>query len=203
VLFLQNHDQIGNRPFGDRLTTIVDPEALSAAIALQLLCPNIPLLFMGEEYMSGTPFQFFTDFHGALADAVREGRRREFSSFTAFSSRDIPDPNAIETFERSRPSPDSGGELHRQLLAMRHEIIIPRLVGTRAIDAVVLGPAAVLARWRMGDGAVLAIAINLGLEACPLSPPRGARVFETRQGVVDRGELRARSTAVFLEAAQP
>jgi maltooligosyltrehalose trehalohydrolase len=203
VLFLQNHDQIGNRPFGDRLATLVDPEALSAAVALQLLCPNIPLLFMGEEYMSRTPFQFFTDFHGALADAVREGRRREFSSFTAFSNRDIPDPNAIETFERSRPSPDSGGELHRQLLAMRHEIIIPRLVGTRAIDAVVLGPAAVLARWRMGDGAVLAIAINLGLEACALSPPRGAHVFETRQGAVDRGELRARSTAIFLEAAQP
>src|SRR5262249_35915412 len=85
VLFLQNHDQIGNRAFGDRLTTTVAPQALEAAIALQLLCPQIPLIFMGEESASATPFQFFTDHHGELADAVREGRRREFASFAAFS----------------------------------------------------------------------------------------------------------------------
>ena len=94
MLFLQNHDQIGNRPFGDRLTTLADPEALRAAITLQLLSPNIPLIFMGEERMSRTPFQFFTDYHGDLADAVREGRRREFASFTRFGGEDIPDPNA-------------------------------------------------------------------------------------------------------------
>jgi malto-oligosyltrehalose trehalohydrolase len=92
VLFLQNHDQIGNRPFGDRLTTIADPEALKAAITLQLLSPNIPLIFMGEERMSRTPFQFFTDHHGDLADAVREGRRREFASFTRFAARTSPTP---------------------------------------------------------------------------------------------------------------
>src|ERR1051325_7054552 len=83
VLFLQNHDQIGNRAFGDRLAAIARPEALEAAIALQLLCPQIPLIFMGEEIASPTPFQFFTDHHGELADAVREGRRREFASFAA------------------------------------------------------------------------------------------------------------------------
>src|SRR5258708_17308403 len=110
VLFLQNHDQIGNRAFGDRLTATVRPEALEAAIALQLLCPQIPLIFMGEETASSTPFWFFTDHHGALAEAVREGRRREFAGFAAFSDparrQTIPDPNAAETFEHSRPLPD-------------------------------------------------------------------------------------------------
>ena len=78
VLFLQNHDQIGNRAFGERLTTLADPRALEAAIALQLLCPQIPLIFTGEEDTSTNPFLFFTDHNPTLADAVREGRRREF-----------------------------------------------------------------------------------------------------------------------------
>jgi malto-oligosyltrehalose trehalohydrolase len=116
VLFLQNHDQIGNRPFGDRLTTVADPEALKAAITLQLLSPNIPLIFMGEERMSRTPFQFFTDYTGDLADAVREGRRREFASFTRFGGEDIPDPNARETFERSRVAQTGDEHLYRTLL---------------------------------------------------------------------------------------
>src|SRR5215510_2682793 len=106
VSFLQNHDQIGNRPFGDRLTQSVDPAALQAAIALQLLCPQIPLVFMGEEGASPAPFLFFTDHHGELAKAVRDGRRREFAEFKGFHDGEqaelIPDPNAPETFEASR-----------------------------------------------------------------------------------------------------
>ena len=100
VLFLQNHDQIGNRAFGDRLTASVKPEALEAAIALQLLCPQIPLISWGRR-CKASPFQFFTDHHGELADAVREGRRKEFASFASFSDparrAAIPDPNAAET----------------------------------------------------------------------------------------------------------
>jgi len=113
MLFLQNHDQIGNRAHGERLTTLADPEALKAAIALQVLSPNIPLLFMGEERLSRAPFLFFTDHHGALADAVREGRRREFAEFTAFGSEDIPDPNALETFEHSQPPMTGASDLYR------------------------------------------------------------------------------------------
>ena len=85
VLFLQNHDQIGNRAFGERLTALVDPAALEAAIALVMLCPQIPMLFMGEESASRTPFLFFTDHAAGLADAVREGRRDEFARFPAFA----------------------------------------------------------------------------------------------------------------------
>ncbi len=81
VLFLQNHDQVGNRAFGERLTTLADPAALEAAIAAQLLCPQIPMLFMGEEMASPTPFLFFTDHAPELGRLVREGRRREFAHF--------------------------------------------------------------------------------------------------------------------------
>ena len=110
VLFLQNHDQIGNRAFGERLTALANAKALEAAIALQLLSPQIPLIFMGEQNASKTPFLFFTDHNAELAQAVRDGRRREFSSFPQFSDQTLlaklPDPNAVATFEQSRPHPD-------------------------------------------------------------------------------------------------
>ncbi len=201
MLFLQNHDQIGNRPFGDRLIETAHPEALRAAIALQLLSPSIPLLFMGEERMSRAPFQFFTDFHGDLATAVREGRRREFASFTRFGGTDIPDPNATQTFERSRVCAAGDDSLHRILLALRRDAIVPRLAGTKAIEAKPIGDAAVAARWRMGDGAILALAVNLGEDACRFSPPPGDCMFASRNGALDGTRLSGRSTVAFLEPA--
>ena len=209
VLFLQNHDQIGNRAFGDRLTACVRPEALEAAIALQLLCPQIPLIFMGEEIGSSTPFQFFTDHHGELADAVREGRRKEFASFGSFSDpakrEKIPDPNAAETFERSRPAPDAKNgtarsDLYRRLLAIRREHIVPRLKEARAIRADVIGPAAVIAQWRLGD-AVLTIATNLGSEPCQATRAAGNPIFATRGGTeaLKSGQLAPFTTLAFLE----
>ncbi len=112
-MFLQNHDQIGNRAFGERLTTLADPRALEAAIALQLLCPQIPLLFMGEEAASVSPFLFFTDHNPELAKAVREGRRREFMGFSQFSDpallAKLADPNELSTFDRSKPEPGRRG----------------------------------------------------------------------------------------------
>jgi malto-oligosyltrehalose trehalohydrolase len=204
VLFLQNHDQIGNRAFGDRLTTAVKPEALAAATALLLLCPQIPLIFMGEETASTAPFQFFTDHHGELAEAVREGRRREFASFAAFSDpgrrADIPDPNAAATFERSRPQPGVDQQardlLYRKLLSLRREHLIPRLAGARAIGAQAIGPAAVLARWRLGDGAIWSLAVNLAAEPCALARPEGRLVY----GEMRAELLGATTTLAFLEA---
>ena len=106
VAFLQNHDQVGNRAFGERLAQLVRPELLKAAASILLLSPQVPLLFMGEEWASAKPFQFFCDFGGELAQAVRDGRRREFAKFPAFADpgvRDrIPDPNDVATFERSK-----------------------------------------------------------------------------------------------------
>jgi maltooligosyltrehalose trehalohydrolase len=210
VLFLQNHDQIGNRAFGDRLTDTVKPEALEAATALQLLCPQIPLVFMGEETAAQTPFQFFTDHHGELAEAVREGRRREFASFAAFSDparrAQIPDPNAPETFARSRAAPDSArgatrAELYRRLLAIRHEHIVPHLKGARAINAEAIGRTAVVAQWQLAD-AVLTLAANLGSESCTLKQPPGRLLFETAGGghALKDGKLAPFTTLAFLES---
>ena len=168
VSFLQNHDQVGNRALGERLIRLADPAKLRAATVLLLLGPQIPMLFMGEEAGSDTPFLFFTDFHDELADAVREGRRKEFAKFAAFADpatrERIPDPNALSTFEASRllPGDPQWLALHERLLAVRHANIVPRLAGTTGIEAEVIGEGAVVARWRMGDGRTLTIAINLG-----------------------------------------
>jgi len=203
VLYLQNHDQVGNRPFGDRLITLVDAEALRAATALQLLCPHIPLIFMGEELGSTVPFQFFTDYRGELAAAVREGRRREFASFVGFDAdKEIPDPNALETFERCRltneqPKPE-WVELYRRLLALRREVIVPRLPGIAGAGAATLSNAAVLARWHTRNGEVLSIACNLGSEPCALPSIAGTLLFASRPND-EPGHLAPRCTVAFLE----
>ena len=85
VSFIQNHDQIGNRAFGERLNMLASPEAMRALASVYLLAPQIPMLFMGEEWGATSPFPFFCDFTGELAEAVRKGRREEFSRFPEFS----------------------------------------------------------------------------------------------------------------------
>jgi maltooligosyltrehalose trehalohydrolase len=173
VLFLQNHDQTGNRALGERLAALLpdNPALLRAAVALQLLAPQIPLIFMGEERGATTPFLYFTSHTNAdLAQAVRDGRRREFEKFRAFSSaatRDrIPDPNAPETFDGSNPyqapADEDWMDYYRSLLQLRQRLIAPRLPGARAAGAHVLGMRAVVAQWQLGDGAVLSIYANLG-----------------------------------------
>jgi maltooligosyltrehalose trehalohydrolase len=199
VLFLQNHDQIGNRAFGERLTSLASKQALEAAIVLQILCPQIPLLFMGEETASRTPFLFFTDHHHDLADAVREGRRQEFAGFAEFADPEqrerIPDPNAPETFAASVPRPESTERfaLYQRLIALRLTEIIPRLAGTISLGAKAIGPKAVSACWRMGDGSRLTIITNLGAEAVSVETPAGRLLYATGQ----IGPM----TAVYLEIA--
>jgi len=181
VAFLQNHDQVGNRALGERLTVLTDTARLRAATALLLLGPQVPMLFMGDTEGSETPFLFFTDFHDDLADAVREGRRKEFAKFDAFADpaarERIPDPNAPETFERSRPEPgpDAHGwrTLIRDLIALRQRAIVPHLAGAQAIGAEANGEAAVTARWRLGDGSILTIALDLAYDPAPLPEGEG------------------------------
>ena len=170
VSFLQNHDQTGNRAFGERLASLADNRPLRAAVALLLLSPQVPLIFMGEEAGSRTPFLYFTSHHRELAEKVREGRRNEFAGFPAFADEarraGIPDPNAASTYESSRPEdgPDAAEwrALYGHLLSLRREHVVPRLAGARSLGARVLGPRAVVAHWRLGDGARLTIACNLG-----------------------------------------
>ncbi|WP_428488164.1 malto-oligosyltrehalose trehalohydrolase [Rhodopila sp.] len=207
VLFIQNHDQIGNRAFGERLTVLTSPRALEAAIALQMLCPQIPLLFMGEETASEMPFLFFTDHHDELAEAVREGRRLEFAGFAAFADPEkrqhIPDPNAVTTFAASIPQPGPAGAearlaLYKVLIGLRMTEIAPRLVGTVATSATVIGPKAVRADWKLGDGTRLTIITNLGGETVTCARPPGRLLFPSSE---TGGDLTGPATRAYLEAA--
>jgi malto-oligosyltrehalose trehalohydrolase len=209
VLFLQNHDQTGNRAMGERLTALADPAALEAAIVLQLLCPQIPLLFMGEEVASRTPFLFFTDHGRELADAVREGRRSEFAGFAEFSDPEkrekIPDPNAPETFAASVPRPDPARahhreQLYRDLITLRRQHIAPRLDGCHALDAQAVGPKAVVARWQMGDGAMLTLACNLDKTQVSFNANEHKLLFASSP--LRPGVLPGHCTAAFLDPAQ-
>jgi maltooligosyltrehalose trehalohydrolase len=211
VLFLQNHDQIGNRALGERLTRLADPQALRAATALQLLCPMIPLLFMGEPWGAQEPFLFFTDHGDELAEQVREGRRREFAQFPAFADEAqrarIPDPNAQQTFDDSRPrAADTEARARsladevRKLLRTRRESIVPGLPGCRSLGADTLGAAGVCARWKLGNGRELLLAMNLATEPVPFTPPAGGtRIYASRADIEWRDErLAQRSTVAYL-----
>ncbi|MBT2372945.1 malto-oligosyltrehalose trehalohydrolase [Pseudomonas fluorescens] len=184
VLFLQNHDQIGNRALGERLHQLCSPEALNAATTLLLLSPMIPLMFMGDELNAEEPFLFFTDHHGELAEAVREGRRNEFAEFAAFTDPErrehIPDPNALTTFRQSMPSlaEYANTSFYRQLLSLRHQHIVPHLPGSEALGARVLGEGAVSARWRLGNGSLLQIDLNLSAATFD-HPAAGRTLFVT------------------------
>jgi maltooligosyltrehalose trehalohydrolase len=211
VVCLQNHDQIGNRAMGERLTTLADPDALRAATALLLLIPQIPLLFMGQEWGAATPFLFFTDHHGELAEAVRQGRRREFAKFAAFADperrKQIPDPNAVATYEASRPDPTEALKdkhadwlaVHQKLLAIRTQHIMPHMERARALSAEPLSETAVRASWRLGNGTVLTIGINLGATALPWSAS-GDILFATPDGTTS--SLPPRSCVAILEPPQ-
>jgi malto-oligosyltrehalose trehalohydrolase len=138
INFLQNHDQIGNRAFGDRLEGTMPSEAIEAALAITLLAPTIPMLFMGEEWGSKAPFPFFCDFKGDLAKAVRNGRRREYAWAYAKYGDEVPDPLDASTFQSAVldwDSRDTTGRqrltLVRELLAIRAREIVPRLAGAR------------------------------------------------------------------------
>ncbi len=194
VALLQNHDQVGNRAFGERLVTLVEPRALRAAIAIVLLAPSPPLLFMGEEWGMIQPFLFFCDFGPDLAVAVTEGRRNEFARFDKFADpavrATIPDPNAVETFERTRldwnclthPPHDTWLQLYRDLLALRRRAIVPRLQGMQGGQARfhLLGERGLAVDWQLGDGSVLSLLANLGPDAIPgTAQPRGEILYTT------------------------
>ena len=173
ILFLQNHDQVGNRAFGERLITLADHRAVKAALGLVLLCPMIPLLFMGEEWGCEQPFLFFTDHNEELGKAVREGRRQEFADFAAFADemirQRIPDPNSHSTYVTSVPDRTGGNPTlqddwlayYRSLLRLRHAHIVPRLPCTLSDGTTIPGEKAVSACWRLGDGSRLRIDLNL------------------------------------------
>jgi maltooligosyltrehalose trehalohydrolase len=173
VNFLQNHDQIGNRALGDRLESNVSAEAIEAALAITLLAPAVPMLFMGEEWGSKAPFPFFCDFEGDLAEAVRKGRRREYAwAYTKYGD-EVPDPLQPSTFQsavldwesRNMATGRKRLVLVQELLSIRRREIVPRLAGARFGGASVQDDGLLSAHWRMGDGATLRLQANLSDQA--------------------------------------
>ncbi|MEO3385352.1 malto-oligosyltrehalose trehalohydrolase [Mesorhizobium sp. CAU 1741] len=190
--FLQNHDQVGNRATGERLSLLVESRQLEVMTTILLLSPHIPMLFMGEEWDETRPFLFFTDYHGDLADAVRDGRRREFAKFPAFQAEDsreaIPDPNAMSTFASSkidwsameRSSGKVRLELIRALLETRRQHIVPLLEdGVASPGTVIEAQAGMLAvDWSLNN-AVLRIRANLGDRPGRCAGARGSVIFSS------------------------
>jgi malto-oligosyltrehalose trehalohydrolase len=175
VAFIQNHDQVGNRAFGDRLIGFAPAEAVRAVAATYLLLPQVPMLFMGEEWAAAQPFPFFCDFGAELAEAVRKGRREELARFPEFldsAARErIPDPTAESTLalaslrwdEVARAPHAEWLAWYRRVLTVRREAIVPLIAGIRAGGRYqVLGEGAVAVSWPLGeDGGTLLLATNL------------------------------------------
>ncbi|MGF1527272.1 MAG: malto-oligosyltrehalose trehalohydrolase, partial [Candidatus Competibacterales bacterium] len=188
VSFLQNHDQVGNRALGERLHQLCPAPALEAAVALWLLTPQIPLLWMGEEFAAPSPFPFFCDFGPELAEAVTAGRRKEFARFEAFSSqraqRRIPDPNDPATFESakldwrvlSQESHQSRRRYYQTLLALRHQWVVPRLAATVDLETQVLGDRALRLVCTYGDGQLIALS-HLGTRPVEAVAPAGGQLL--------------------------
>jgi len=178
VVSIQNHDQVGNRAFGERLTALAPPEAVRAATAVLLLAPSIPLLFMGQEWAAPEPFLFFADLGKDLGPLVSEGRRREFERFPEFAQAEsrehIPDPQAETTRARSVLRWDSVGApshaewlaFHRHLLEVRVKDIAPLLRGEPVPETrlVLLGDTGLEVTWTFPDRRMLRLVANLGAQ---------------------------------------
>src|SRR5919202_1736726 len=176
VVFDQNHDQVGNRAFGDRLPD----EARPLAAFCTLLAPFVPMLFMGEEYGERAPFQFFTDhIDEDIATATREGRRREFAAFAEFAAEEVPDPQDAATFERSKLTRDQDSaiaDLYARLLEVRRE-----LPAGRDVDAVDCDAGVPWLRVRRGP---FTLACNFAAEPAQVPvPDAGEVVVATHDGV--------------------
>ena len=215
--FLQNHDQIGNRALGERLSHLVkDEAALRAAAAVLLLAPNPPMLFMGEEWGAPEPFPYFCDLGPELATAVREGRRREFARFERFSDpaalESIPDPTARATVDSARldwsrltqPRHAERLDYYRRLLALRQREIVPRIPeihGGRCTS--VEKPGLLSVDWSLADGSTLHLIANLAPGAAPMRKlPVGRLIFATHPNVreaMKRKELSPWSVTWLLE----
>lgn len=160
VYCIENHDQVGNRAQGDRLHHTIGLDAYRAASALLLLSPYTPLLWMGQEWAASTPFLFFTDHHEELGRLVSAGRRAEFAKFAAFTSTEVPDPQARSTFDRSklrweeRAEPPHAGaaQLYQDLLKARRSLPALRERGRESFRVAPLGATALAMRRRDAAG---------------------------------------------------
>lgn len=163
VSFVQSHDQVGNRAFGERIHALGDPVLLRAVFACVLLSPHTPMLFMGDEFAATTPFLYFCDFGPELAQAVSRGRREEFRRFAAFTEEAararIPDPNAEATFlaskldwnERDTPEHREWWSAMKHLLALRQRCLVPLLASPCGIGRFRCTGDTLWVEWTLGE----------------------------------------------------
>jgi len=190
VAFLQNHDMIGNRAFGDRIHAFADPRLIPAAYACLLLSPQVPMLFMGEEFAASTPFQYFCDFGPELAQSVANGRRQEFKRFAAFADEAavarIPDPNAESTFigsklrwqERLARPHRAQLDFIRELLALRRRYLAPHLSNRIGAGRFEIVDEVLCVEWRLADGRPWRLFVHFGAHAAyAVLPTSGTTVF--------------------------
>lgn len=209
VNFLQNHDQVGNRAFGERLDLLADARVIEMMQAILILSPQIPMIFMGEEYGETRPFLFFTDFQGDLADAVREGRRREFARFAAFAGAEaVPDPNAQQTrdastLDWSRLEDETHAARHarmRSLLGLRKERIVSLLrnAGPHAGTVLAAEDGVLAVDWTFGRER-LCLRANFGETEREVPAPQGEAIHSeppSAQRSAMGGKLPARCVIV-------
>lgn len=217
VAFLQNHDQVGNRALGERISQLTEPRALWAVCSAFLLAPSPPLLFMGEEFASDQPFLFFCDFAPRLAAAVTQGRLKEFARFAAFKQPDvqarIPDPNDPATFERSKldwnnlaQNPHADWLVgYQRILALRQREIVPRLMGLTGEEGYfqVVNKRGLQVHWQLADGARLTLLGNFGGELLAgLTVPPGRVLYASHpdgEAAIVDNQLPPWSTLWFLD----
>ncbi len=217
VIFLQNHDQIGNRALGERLGHLVKNEkALRAATAVLLLAPSPPMLFMGEEWNAPEPFPYFCDFEPELAAKVREGRKKEFRHFDRFRdpahSASLPDPTIAATLKSARldwskltvAGHEDWLDLYRRLLMIRQRDIVPLVPEIRfgACSKLEAG-AAFAVDWALSEGSVLHLIANLADEPARLvGRTAGRLIYATHPNIrqtVTKNELAPWSVTWLLE----
>lgn len=211
INFLHNHDQIGNRAFGERLSVLADPMLLNVMTALLLLAPPIPMLFMGEEFGEQQPFFFFADFKGELAHTVKQGRKVEAEKFGGMpegkTSEDLPDPSAEHTFQHSKldwsrsMSPDGRrqADFVRALTLLRQKHIVPLLAGPGTARPHIL-PAEdriFAVDWRFHE-ATLGIRANFAKEDKPWPAMEGETIF-----ALSCGTAAGPSITVAIDRSRP
>lgn len=187
VSFIHNHDQIGNRAHGDRMTAYADPARLKALAAVYLLLPQVPMLFMGEEWGAREPFPYFCDFHRDLNDAVRKGRREELSRLPGFEANEDMDPTGLSAFRRAKldwaTSENEAGrewlDVYRLLLNIRQRRIVPLLGRIRHAGTASRHGGEIAVTWQTAEGGVLSLHANLSDTpgARPLADATGETFF--------------------------
>lgn len=185
VSFIQNHDQIGNRASGDRMAASRPPVVLQALAAVYLLAPQIPMLFMGEEWGAAEPFPYFCDFNDDLNEKVREGRRKELSRLPGFDEAHAFDPTSDATFHAAKllrqvPDRDNGMlAFYRELLRIRTTEIVPRLIGVHGNSGRWFEAPYVDVEWLLGNSSLLKLRANLSFQSVAMpSAPSGTLLFQ-------------------------